>query len=440
LENQKKVVRITPPGPLSRKVSNEEYNIIFPPPNPYTISLESASKLLIKDMDGNSYIDFTSGGLENSIGHSNKVIVKKIFEQSNRIISYDRHLSTDANAKELAVELFSSLKFKRNASKFFFGVTSEDCIETAFKLFKEKTGKSNILTTTHGCIGKRLSKYGLLGIAGKDEYLNLTNIFYFPAPYCFRCVFKLDKSNCNVECVNYIENFLFEQVIPRQEVAAMIIEPIMVKGGCVIPPEKYFHKLNLLTQKHNLSIIANEAEVGIGRTGSWLASDRFGLNFDLLIISNSLANGLPLSALIGNTEIFDSVDHRSYSRRYNTLSCSVAIEVIKYMKKNNLLENANKQGLYLKKRLNELAGKFDKIGEIRCIGLIAGIEIIKNDRGRDYYPMAVSKIVRGCLKSGLLTSICGKSTLLIAPALTVDSETLDDSIKVLKKVLSENIK
>ncbi len=117
----------------------------------------------------------------------------------------------------------------------------------------------------------------------------------------------------------------------------------------------------------------------------------------------------------------------------------MAIEVIKYIKKYNLLENANKQGLYLKKRLNELAGKFDQIGEVRCIGLIAGIELIKNDKRGDHNPIAASKVVRACLKSGLITFVCGKSTLLLTPALTVDSETIDESIMILEKVLSENI-
>jgi len=440
LKDQKREVKVLPPGPVTRKIADEGYDLIFPPPSPYSISVEHASDHIVRDLDGNSYIDFTSGGLESSIGHSNKVVVDKIYEQSRRLLCFDKALSIDVNGIELASQLISALKVKHGAFKVFFGATIEDCVETAARVLKEYSGKRALVTTTHGYYGESSLGMMLSGNVKKRYGSFFIDVFHVPSPYCFRCIFKLDRGSCNIECVDYIENFLFEHVIPKEEIAAILIEPIMVRGGCIIPPEEYFIKLNRLTQKHKLPLITSEAEVGIGRTGSWLASNRLGLKFDALILHNSLANGLPLGALISKTEILSSIKHWHYSRRIQTLSCSVAIEVIKQLSKQGFLENANKQGLYLKKRLNELAEKYNQIGEVRGLGLIAGIEIIKEERKKDYSPDAARKIVRGCMRRGLMISICGKSTLLFAPPLSINSKTIDESLMIFERVLGEKIK
>jgi len=439
LKNLKPVIKVLPPGPLSREVVNEEYKLLFPPPRLYSIAVDSASNHLIKDLDGNMYIDFTSGGLECSLGHSVEIVAEKFGFKSQPLTSIDLERTTTATAVRLARRLTHLLKLKPEAYKLFFGVTLEDCVEVAARILEEYSGKRVFITTSHGYYGETSLCATLSGKDNPRREDGSATVIHAPAPYCYRCVFNVNPSECDVECVDFIENFIFENVVSVEEVAGVFIEPIMVRGGCIIPPEKYFRRLNELVEDYQITLIANEADVGLGRTGSWLASKRLGLKFHGVILKSSLAGGLPLSALIGESAVLNSVKYWAYPRRFHPTSCLAALQVIEYMMEHRIPENANKQGLLLKKKVNELAEEYDRIGDVRGLGLLVGVEIVENKLEKKSDSSMALKIVRECARRGLMLSVCGKSTVLFAPPLSVDAETVEESVTIFEGALGEVI-
>ncbi|MEM2901476.1 MAG: aminotransferase class III-fold pyridoxal phosphate-dependent enzyme [Candidatus Bathyarchaeia archaeon] len=437
MRSSKPVIKVLPPGPLSRELVNEECKLLFPPPRLYSIAADSVSNCLIKDLDGNVYIDFTSGGLECPLGHSVEISDEKIGVEPHRLISVDLDRATGVTPVRLARRLTQLLKLKSESYKLFLGVTLEDCVEAAARILEEYSGKRVFITASHGYYGETSLGATLSGKANRRKNDFSATVIHAPAPYCYRCVFKLDPSECHVECVKFIETFLFENVVSFEEIAGAFIEPIMVRGGCIIPPEKYFQRMNDLVKDYRITLIANEADLGLGRTGSWIASKRFGLKFHGVIIKSSLAGCLPLSALIGESTILNSVKHWTYPRRFYLSSCLAALQVIEYMVKHRIPENANKQGLLLKKRLKELAEEYDRVGDVRGLGLLVGVEIVKDKLRKVNDPSGALKLIRECARRGLMLSVCGRSTILFAPPLSVDAETVEESVTIFEGALGE---
>lgn len=436
MKNLKPVIRVLPPGPRSRDLIWEECKLLFPPPRLYSIAVDSASNHLIKDLDGNVYLDFTSGGLECSIGHGVETVVEKFGVEPQRFTSIDLERTTAVAPVALAQRLTRLFKLNPESYKLFFGVTLEDCVEAAARILEEYSGKRVFLAISHGYYGETSLGAMLSGNVNRRSGVPAT-VIHAPAPYCYRCAFNMNPSECDVECVNFIETFLFENVVSVEDVSGVFIEPVMVRGGCIVPPEKYFRRINELVKDYRLTLIANEADLGLGRTGSWLASKRLGLKFHFVILKNSLAGGLPLSVLIGESSVLNSVKYWTYPRRFYIASCAAALQVIEYMVERRTLENANKQGLLLKKRLNELAEGCDRVGEVRGLGLLVGVEVVKDQLRKENDLHGALKILRECARRGLMLSICGKSTILFAPPLSVNAETIEESVAMFEGALGE---
>ncbi|MFH1760729.1 MAG: aminotransferase class III-fold pyridoxal phosphate-dependent enzyme, partial [bacterium] len=323
-------------------------------------------------------------------------------------------------------------------NRVFFTNSGAEAVEAAIKLARYKTGRSRIISYLGAFHGRTLGALSLTGskIIQKQGFSPLLQgITHIPYPYCYRCQFGQKYGQCKYECIKYLENILFQKTVPPNEVAAIFIEPIQGEGGYVVPPREYMSKLQALTKKYGMLLVADEVQSGMGRTGKMFASEHFGLEPDIICLAKGIASGLPLGAIIARADIMDWPPG-SHASTFggNPLACASALKTIELLER-ELMHNAAKMGNYLFKKLKSLQKQHNCIGDIRGKGLMIGAEIVKNRKSRNIDIKTRDKIVDMAFYEGLILLGCGANTLRFSPALVVEKDHIDCCIEIIHKIL-----
>jgi 4-aminobutyrate aminotransferase len=261
----------------------------------------------------------------------------------------------------------------------------------------------------------------------------MPGVTHVPYGYCYRCPYKLTFPECHYWCVDFIDEYVLQKYIPPEDTAAILVEPIQGEGGYVVPPPEYFQRLKKIADKYGLLFIDDEVQSGMGRSGKWFAIEHWGVEPDIICTSKALASGLPLGACIAKSKVMDWVPG-SHASTFggNPLSCVAASAVIDVIKEEKLLENANKQGAYIMKRLNELKEKSEIIGDVRGKGLMIGMEIVESKESKKPAPQKVNEIMMRSWKRGINVISCGASTIRIAPPLVITKELVDSALDIIE--------
>jgi 4-aminobutyrate aminotransferase len=226
--------------------------------------------------------------------------------------------------------------------------------------------------------------------------------------------------------------------MPPEDVAAILFESIQGEGGYVVPPPEYFQRLKKLSDKYGILLIDDEVQSGIGRTGKWFAIEHWNIEPDVICSAKALASGLPLGATIAKAKMMDWVGG-SHASTFggNPLSCVAASAVIDVIKEEKLLENANKQGTYILKRLEELKEKSEIVGDVRGKGLMIGMEIVENKESKKPAAKTASEIMTRSWRRGVAVITCGVSTVRIAPPLNITKELVDSAMDIIEDIVKE---
>lgn len=239
-------------------------------------------------------------------------------------------------------------------------------------------------------------------------------------------------------CVDFIDEEVLQKYVPSEDTAAMFIEPIQGEAGYVVPPEDYFQRLKRILDKYGIFMVDDEVQSGMGRTGKWFAIEHFGVTPDIVTTAKALASGLPLGVTIAKEEIMDweSGSHAN-TLGGNPVACSAALQVISIIKDERLLENATRQGVYLMKRLKEMQQKYPIVGDVRGKGLMIGVELVKDPETKIPAHDEALDIMNKCFKRGLAIIAAGRSTIRIAPPLTITHEIIDAGLEVFEGAVKE---
>ena len=431
---------VTPPGPRGREIVQKDEQLISPSYNRfYPLVVESGRGYILKDVDGNEYIDFASGLLCLNVGHCHPKVVEAIKRQCDSFL----HVSNAFYSSEIVnlAEQLAKITPGEFAKKTFFGNSGSEAIEASLKLSKWYTRKSIFIGFINAFHGGTLSALAFASIKPSQRaYFSpfMPSVAHIPYPYCYRCPFKLSYPECDYWCVDFIEEYVLQKYVPPEDVAAILFEPIQSDGGVIVPPPEYFQLLKKLADKHGILLIADEVQTGIGRTGKWFAIEHWNVAPEILCCGGALASGLPLSATIAKAKIMDWISG-SHTSTFggNPLACAAAIAVIDVIKEERLLENANKQGAYIMKRLAELKDKSSIVGDIRGKGLIIGIEVIDSRESNKQYAEKSFEIVARLWKRGVITTTCGLSTVRIAPPLNITKEAIDAALEIIEDTIKE---
>jgi 4-aminobutyrate aminotransferase len=432
---------VSPPGPRARKLVKKDEAVISPSyVRFYPLVVESGKGCIIEDVDGNKYIDFNSGLVCMNIGHRHPKVVKAVKTQCSRFLHYS---NTDFYYRE-SVDLAKSLCEISPGSfgkKVYFGNSGAEAIEAAIKILKWHTKRPRFISfigAFHGRTIGSLSFTASKTVQRRYFFPLMPGVTHVPYPYCYRCPFKMSYPDCNYWCVDYIDEMVLQKYVPPEEAAGILFEPIQGEGGYVVPPPGYFQRLKKLADKYGLMLVDDEVQAGMGRTGRWFAIEHWKIEPDVICMAKALASGLPLGAVVARSELMDW-EGGSHASTFggNPLSCTAAMAVIDVIKDEKLLENAEKQGEYLLKRLTELKAQSEIIGDVRGKGLMIGIEIVQDKKTKKADKKKTEEIMVRSWKQGVAVITCGVSTLRIAPPLNITRELVDSGLEIVEDVIRD---
>jgi len=432
---------VRPPGPKARELAKRDEKVISQSfVRFYPLVIEGGKGCIVRDVDGNEFIDFNSGLVCLNVGHNHPKVIEAVKKQCDRYLHYS---ITDFLYREVVDlgEKLCEITPGKWEKKVFFGNSGAESIEGAAKLARWHTRRQLFIAFVSAFHGRTLGAVSFTAskpVQRRHFFPLIPGITHVPYPYCYRCPFKLNYPDCDYWCVDFIDEFVLQKYVPPEEVAAFVFEPIQGEGGYVVPPPEYFQRLKKLADKHGILLIDDEVQSGMGRTGKWCAIENWKVEPDVVCMAKSLSAGLPLSAIVAKAKVMDW-EGGSHATTFggNPVACAASLAVFDVIKNDHLLENAVKQGNYIMKRLNEVKEKSEILGDVRGKGLMIGAEIIENKKSRAHAPKKAEEIMTRSWKRGVAVITCGKSTIRIAPPLVITKDLVDSALDIIIDTMKE---
>jgi 4-aminobutyrate aminotransferase len=389
------------------------------------------------DVDGNRFLDFAAGIAVVTTGHSHPKVVQAIREQAEKFI----HISSDFYHEkwiELAEKLNEIAPFMDNAVSFMTNSGAES-VEAAIKLARQYTGATEFigfLGAFHGRTMGAVTFTASKPIYHRDFYPLMNGVVHAPFPNPYRPLLTSNPGEDYGETVvRYLEEQILGHILPAEDVAGILVEPIQGEGGYLVPAAGFFPALRKLCDRHHILLIVDEVQSGMGRTGKWWAVEHFGVEPDIVCSAKGIASGVPLGVMFAREEIM-CWPKGSHGNTYggNPIACAAALATIDLLE-NGLLDNCTEMGEYLMTCLRQVMDRHPSIGEVRGKGLMIGVEFVKDRDSKEYDVALRDRVVDTAFTYGLLLLGCGKSTIRFAPPLTVNKQEIDEAMAIFEEAL-----
>jgi 4-aminobutyrate aminotransferase len=428
------------PGPKAAAIVKKTAEYVSPSiARFYPLVVGSAHGALVKDVDGNQFIDFNSGIAVLSTGSTHPKIVEAIARQSNKFIHFSYTDFYYENLVKLSERLVSMVPGE-SPKMVYYGNSGAEAVEAAMKLSRNFTKRPIFLAHSGSFHGRTMGALSLTAskpIQREGAFPLVPETVHFPFPYCYRCPWRQSFPECDYYCVDYFKEQYLEKFVPIDEVAAYFFEPIQGEGGYIVPPPEYFHKMEFL-RKEGILFVSDEIQTGVGRTGKFLGVEHFDVTPDLVAIAKGIASGLPLSVMIARSEIMESWRPGQHASTFgaNPVAVEAALATLDVIKSEHLMENARRLGGIALKRLDEMKEKYEIVGDIRGLGLFVGAEIVKDKKSKARGEKEARDIMEYCFKHGLLLITAGRNTLRVIPPLNISEDELNEGLDILEEGIS----
>jgi 4-aminobutyrate aminotransferase len=395
---------------------------------------------MIEDVDGNRFLDCAAGIGVCSTGHCHPRVVKAVQEQAATLMHICGADFYDTLYVRLA-ERLAAIAPGDAPKRVFLGNSGAEAVEAALKLSRWRTGRSHVLAFFGAFHGRTMGAISLT--ASKSIYHKgfgplVPAISHVPYAYCYRCAYNLTYPQCDLACVSFIEDMLFARSIPPEEVAAIIVEPVQGEGGYIVPPAGWLPRLRALCDQYGILLVADEVQSGMGRTGKMFAVEHWNVTPDILCLAKALASGMPLSATIA-TEAVMSWPPGAHGSTFggNPVSCAAALATLDVLEEEGLMENATLVGNHMLHHLRELAEESCLIGDVRGLGLMIGVELVKDKRSKARAENETNQVVNECFKRGLIVLPCGPNTIRFSPPLSLKEAEADIALDIFTEALAD---
>jgi 4-aminobutyrate aminotransferase len=352
------------------------------------------------DDQNNKYLDCFGGVLTVSVGHNNPKVSEAIINQV-RTIQHTSTLYANKPQSDLAEKLYQITP--GDLKKSFFTNSGTEADDTAVHAAKTATGRHEIVVLRHSYSGRSATSLSAMGHAPwRPLPAQVAGFVHAHAPYCYRCPFKLSYPECGLACANDIEELIMTTT--TGEIAAFMAEPILGVGGFVVPPPGYFERVAEITRKHGGLFIADEVQTAWGRTGEkWFGIEHWDVLPDIITSAKGLGNGVPIGITVATQEVADKYPGLTFSTfGGNPVSMAAALAVLQYIEDEDLKKNAAEVGGYLREQLEGLQEKHRVVGDVRGMGLMQGLELVKDRETREPAPQAVLTVFEETKRRGVL--------------------------------------
>jgi 4-aminobutyrate aminotransferase len=442
LDRQHPLIRFVPPGPKARARIAEDQAIL-------STSLSRTSPLVamradgafVEDVDGNLFLDFGSGIAVTVAGHTHPEIVQAIQAQAEVLVhvnSCDYHSLPQI---EYARRLLS-LSPGDYPKRVFFSNSGAEAIECGIKSAKYHTQRAGMISFVGGFHGRTMGALALTGNSpvSRRRYTSslMPGVAFAPYAYCYRCPFGQKETTCGLECLRYLEEWVLEKVMPADDCAAIVVEPVQGAGGFIVPPPAFLQGLDRLCKERGILLMVDEVQTSFAKTGKLFACEHFGITPDILCLSKAIAAGLPMGATITRADLLEwDLNTHENTLGGNPVVVAAALAVLDVIEREDLVASATRIGERLYRGCLDLMDRYESIGDVRHCGAMIGIEFVKDRETKEPAQETRSRFVQQCFERGLLTLGAGPSSVRLVPPLILTDGQIDSGLQIMNEVLSK---
>jgi len=433
---------VTPPGPKAKAIIAADERYASPSYiKEYPLAVERGEGAMLQDVDGNTYLDFMAGIAVASTGHAHPRVVEAIREAAGKflhICSTDFYYAGFSALCERLAKLAPGPQPKR----VFLTNSGTEAVEGAIKLARSHTKRPNIIAFEGAFHGRTMGSISLN--SSKLKYRRnfgplLPGIYHLPYANSYRCPLGRPQTRCQADCTCSAESSasLFRERVAPDEIAAVIVEPILGEGGYVIPPRDFLQFWRDFCDEHGALLIFDEIQSGVGRTGRMFAAELLDVVPDVILLAKGLASGMPIGAIIARESVM-TWQRGSHGSTFggNPVCCAAALATLDLIEF-SLMANAARRGAQLLAGMRKMQREHEVIGDVRGAGLMIGVEFVKDRTTKEPFEEFAHDVELAAFRKGLLLLGCGRSTIRLAPPLVLDDYDVETGLRIFSEVLSE---
>ena len=428
------------PGPNAKRVLAGDEKCISPSyTRSYPLVAKEGRGIVITDVDGNEFFDFSAGIAVTSTGHCHPDVVAAIQKQAGEQI----HMSgTDFYYESMVTlaERLSRITPMPGPHRIYYGNSGTEAIECALKLARYHTKRQNIIAFLGAFHGRTMGALSLTASKPQQKrrfgplvpgvtHARYPDVYRGPAA-------GEDPEAFALSCARFIEEKLFKTILPPEEVAAIFVEPVQGEGGYLVAPASFMQELRRICDRHGILLVVDEVQSGVGRTGKWWAVEHSGVQPDMICMAKGIASGMPLGITLTRAEVMDWAPG-SHASTFggNPVCIAAALATLDVIERENLVQNSAEIGDHILRRMVDWPRKHKLVGDVRGRGLMIGVDIVKDKATKEYAPAERDRIIELAFERGLLFLGCGPSAIRLSPGLVVTKDEADVAIEVLEEAI-----
>ena len=431
-------VRTELPGPKARAILERDAPVSspsYPRDCPFVIS--HGRGVEVWDVDGNRFLDFAAGIAVCSTGHAHPQVVKAIKDAADKFL----HISSDYWHEGFVrlAERLAELAPMGEPAMSFLAQSGTESVEGALKLARYVTGRPRFIGFLGGFHGRTMGALAVTSSKSTQQrgfFPTMPGVTHVPYPNSYRPLFA--GADQGQAVLDYIEQVLFPGSVPPTDVAAILVEPIQGEGGYLVPPDGFLPGLRALCDRHEILLIFDEVQAGVGRTGRMFACQHWGVAPDIMTLAKGLGSGLPIGAIVAKRRIMEKWPRGAHGNTFggNPLCCAAALVTLDLVER-EYAANAAAVGEHFMGRLLELQKRHDVVGDVRGKGLMIGMELVKDRGTRAPAAEICDAVIHRAFQNGLILLPCGTSTVRFMPPLLVTRDEVDEAMTLLEASLAE---
>lgn len=405
----------------------------------FPMAIERGFGSRVWDADGREYIDWQAGAAVASTGYCHPHIVAAIGAQAAKLTHNCFTLFSNEPTVALAERLVA-LTPGEFPKKVWFGLSGSDANDAIFKLTRRATRRERIVTFMGSYHGQTMGAYSLSGHKAEAAFLPFPGVVKVPYAYCYRCAFGLAYPACQLQCLRFIEDAVFNNICPPEDVAGILVEPIQGDSGIVVPPDEFLLGLKAIADRFGMLFMVDEVRTGLGRSGKMFAIEHLGIAPDVIAIAKPLGSGVPISACVARAEVLDTLEgSHLLTTGGSPLGAAAALATLEVIASENLVDSAAEMGDYLRRGLRELQDRHEMIGQIRGRGMFTGVELVRDRETKEPADTETHKVCYRAWELGLVLIFCGtySNVLDIVPPLVIDRNEIDRGLEILDRALTD---